>query len=162
MQTQDQHKLVDKIMKEGFTLIEIIITITIVAILMVGAFFSYVTLYSHTNVASGLQIVEYATKQAQDDAIDEYLGYSEYGVYFYNNTVTIFPGTTYTQGNSLNTVYTLPLAIGITNIDPTDNNPIVFNGVNGQLENNGISVTIGNSNFTDTININQNGAISQQ
>ena len=161
MQTLDRHKLGDKNMKEGFTLIEIILAITIVAILMLGAFFSYVTLYSHSNVASGIQIVEYAVKQAQDDAIDEYKGYSEYGVYFDNNTVTIFPGTTYTQGSSTNVVYALPFAIEITNINPTDHNPIIFDGVNGQLGNDGLSVTIGNSNFVNTININQNGAISQ-
>ncbi|MHB8442922.1 MAG: prepilin-type N-terminal cleavage/methylation domain-containing protein [Patescibacteria group bacterium] len=144
---------------KGFTLIELLITITITAILATASSIAYFVMLADTNTNNATQSISSIVKQSQDDAMNNTGGISTYGVYFTQNTVTLFPGSAYSSANTTNKVYYLPFGLSITNLSPVDNNPIVFSAQNGMLQNSGISFTLGNSFSSKVININQNGAI---
>ncbi len=143
----------------GFTLIELLITITITAILATASSIAYFVLLADTNTNNATQTISSIVKQSQDDAMNNTGGVSTYGVYFTQTTVTLFPGSLYSSSNPSNQVYYLPFSLNITNILPSNNNPIVFSAQNGMLQNSGISFTLGNSFSSKIISINQNGAI---
>lgn len=144
---------------KGFTLIEILIVITILGVMALMIGFSYLTLLTHTNVDSANQSVYSIIKKAQDDALNNLAGYSQYGIEFQTNQITLFPGNNYSATNSTNNVYYFPPEVTLYNLTPTDNNPIIFNSVNGQLTNSGVSFDIGNSSYFVLMNINNNGAV---
>ncbi len=144
---------------KGFTLIEILITMAILLTIVSMVSISYISFLNRSNVNSANQTIYSLIKQAQDNAINNLDNYSQYGVYFQNNQVTEFPGNTYSSTNSLNNSYTLPPGVSISNLSPTDNNPIIFNNVTGQLTNNGISFTLGGNFYSINLNINNNGAV---
>ena len=144
---------------KGFTLIEILIVITILGILSLMVGFSYITLLTHINVDTSNQDIYSIVKKAQDNAMNNLDGYSQYGVEFQNNEVILFPGGSYSPSNSNNDIYYLLPEVTLYNLSPTDNNPIVFNSVNGQLTNTGVSFDIGNPTYFIQMNINNNGAV---
>ncbi len=144
---------------KGFTLIEILIVITILGILALMIGFSYLSLMSHINVDSSNQMIYSIVKKAQDNAMNNLDGYSQYGIEFQSNQITIFPGGSYSSTNSLNDTYYFPPEVTLYNLSPADNNPIIFNSVNGQLTNTGVSFDIGNPSYFIVMNINNNGAV---
>ena len=144
---------------KGFTLIEILIVIVILAIISTTAVLSYITFLTDTNLQSSIQTISSIVKTAQDNSINSFNGNPEWGIYFTQNNITLFEGNSYSSDSNTNRVYTLPTDIGISNISPTTSNPIVFEGPMGNLLGDAISFTLGNLISQDKININTNGAI---
>ena len=144
---------------KGFTLIELLIVIVIIAIISVTAVLSYITILTDTNLQSSIQEISSVIKTAQDNSINSFNGYSDWGVYFTGNTVTLFEGGEYNSANSSNKIYLLPTDITIQSISPSNSNPIVFTGPSGNISGSSITFSLGNTISQDTININTNGAI---
>ncbi|MCL4392982.1 prepilin-type N-terminal cleavage/methylation domain-containing protein [Patescibacteria group bacterium] len=144
---------------KGFTLIEILIVIVILAIISTTAVLSYITFLTDTNLQSSIQTISSIVKTAQDNSINSFDGMPNWGIYFTKNSITLFEGGSYNSDNPTNKIYTLPSDIGISNITPTTSNPVVFDGPTGNLSTGDISFALGNIISQDNMNINTNGAI---
>jgi len=149
---------------QGFTLIELIITITIAVILTTGAFLNVYNYKIRQGVSSTGQEIVATLRVAQNYSLSQE-NENRWGVYFENTEengafFVLFPGMAY----SATTTYTkniLPSTIQFVSPASESTSSIVFAPITGLPDSSStvkISL-ISNSNVSSTIIVNTNGQI---
>jgi prepilin-type N-terminal cleavage/methylation domain-containing protein len=102
-------------MKKGFTLIEILVAITIMAIIGGIIFSAFSRLNSRKALDASANLVVSVLDQARSTTLAS-RNASSYGVYFGQGEVVIFPGVAYSAGDLSNVTTNLHQAVGIRGI----------------------------------------------
>ena len=147
--------------RQGFTLIEIIIAISIMVLLISVSIVSYRYFEKSTELEKTTQKIISILKLAQAKTIasDEA---SQYGVHFESNKFILFKGSEYQLGSENNKIYNIPNRLEIYNINLSgEGSDIIFQRINGGTEQNGnIGLRIiSNPSELKTINIKSSGVI---
>ncbi len=134
------------------SLIELLIALGI-GILLVGiSFFSFSGLVNYNALDKDSSTVISYIQNARNLTLSS-KNYKEYGVHFASSTVTVFPGTSYSN-SSENLVYTLNPRVVIKSIDLVGGgNDFYFNKVTGKPSASGaitLSLIPNNSNSSST------------
>jgi len=107
------------IYNSGFNIIEILIILAILAIFVSLSITVFLNLSNNQSlekeVTTSLSFIEKARMKTINSSFQ-----SQYGVKLASTSVTIFPGTTYVQGNASNTAYTLGGKAYISSINLTN------------------------------------------
>lgn len=152
----------------GATVIELIAVISIFATLVGIITISLLTSQAKATLDSELRVVlaDVQTQQARSIALDTDNGAnsSEYGIYFTQNSYTVFAGSSYLPTDASNFVVTLEQGLEFSNIS-LPNNSIIFSKKMGEVvgfDPSLHSVTIKNiqTNEQKTIQINRYGVIT--
>lgn len=152
----------------GFSLIEIIVSFGVFAILIGFVTFNVINSTHKVSLASSITEVVASTKQQQLKAmtLETEAGItSEYGVYFNGNTYTLFRGASYQADHSSN--FSVPLGDNIVfSTVSLPGSSLVFSRLSGEVisyDANLQSVTLQNTqtNEQKTILINRYGVITQ-
>lgn len=148
----------------GFTLVEILVALFVVGLLsaVLGNILSTYRDKQALNTAS--ETILSALSEAKEKTIS-LENNMQYGVYFDKNRAVIFPGTVFTEPNSINQAFMMESVVNISTTSlRTSTSTIVFDKVTGAASNYG-SVTV--SLVTDPskykiINISATGGVSEQ
>lgn len=138
-------------MKNGFTLIELILVIALVAI--IGSFSApvYTSFISKNNLENKTFEIKGVLTKAQNNTISGKQN-SNWGVYFLPNQFLLFAGDSYASRNSaLDEVHSLPSSVSVSGISE-----IVFQRPRGQPSATGI-ITITSQGDGNTISVNSEG-----
>jgi prepilin-type N-terminal cleavage/methylation domain-containing protein len=112
--------------REGFTLVEILLTISILAMITAVSLSAFRSVYRSSGARVAAQEVADAFRESRNNTLSS-KNDTVYGVYVGTSSVTRFVGDTYTFGNASNTVYTFEAGATAT----------------GTLVSNGVSVIFG-------------------
>ncbi len=126
-------------MNKGFTIIEIIISITIIAILAAIGITTFFSLKRNSDLNNATQEIANVLRLAQNKTI-AYESSGRYGVYFDTTTspqsYTLFKGGNYASREVLeDKVYFLPDTVEFQGIDFQGSNEIVFDRLTGYVDN---------------------------
>lgn len=147
---------------KGFTLLELVITISILAILSVTGVSSYRSYTKNVEVTSTVQNMVTHLRQAQAKAMANDSGY-KWGVQFVNNPTedhyTIYSTLT-TFGSAVDTeTFYLPKNVAFSNPANSQSVDVLFTRISGTTT--ATSVTLFSENITKTISITSTGIINQ-
>lgn len=136
-------------MKKGFTLIELLIVIAIMTILVSILISSFSKLNQNQaldkDTKKTASLIEEARSRTLFSKND-----SQYGVHFATTTATLFPGTSYSAGNSSNVVVDFNSNVNLYSIALTGNgNDIIFDRLTGNTSQPGV-VTLSLTTSTST------------
>jgi len=135
-------------MRHAFSLIELIVTIGVIAALLSFSSLNFLTLQHKTTLNEQLELISSDLRTQQLKAMSgdtEGSGvFSDYGVYLANNAYILFHGSTYDPADSGNYQISLPPTLNLTDITFADSQ-IVFQKGSGEILN------FSNSNNTFTI-----------
>jgi len=140
-------------MQKGFSLIEILIALAIVAIFSTISISSYQSLNARNNLnIAVIDVVEFirnAKVMAEDGKYD-----SNIGVHFAEGSVIIFSGDSYSSRNTLNDqILNLPRGVNISGVSD-----IIFTKITGKTSNTG-DLIVANISGNKTLTINSYGTI---
>lgn len=140
--------------KGGFTLIEVLVVITVLGLLISISTVGFTNFRTHESLRIALSGVVEATRRAQVSAI-EAKGDSEWGVFFQSDRVVVFKGSSYaSRDNSYDQTLVVPGGVVISGLSE-----VVFDKLRGTTTNIGI-ITLTNSYGTSNITINDKGTLS--
>ncbi|MDF1498095.1 MAG: type II secretion system protein [Patescibacteria group bacterium] len=151
--------------EKGFTMIEVVVVISIMLIIMGIVISSGRTLNDTINLKNTTKGINTKIKLAKSRSISALNG-TNYGIYFKPSRVVIFKGDTFVDGNPSNEVYTFSNKIKISNINlvspPGTGSDVVFNRLIGSTLNVGtVEVqVISDPSKTRQIVINSDGQTS--
>jgi prepilin-type N-terminal cleavage/methylation domain-containing protein len=145
--------------QKAFTLLEILIVIAIIVVITTISLQSYVSLRKSQGLKADVQNIASLLGQARSQTLSS-KNASVYGVNFASTTVTLFAGTTYTPGNSGNSVYSLtPHNVVTTNL-PGGTTAVLFNRITGETnQSNTVTATVTSETASSTINVYKTGVI---
>lgn len=140
---------------KGFTLLEILLVVLIVAILVVFIFSLGLNFYKSQQLESYSQQILQALRRAQLKAMAVEAD-SSFGVYFdnLNKKYILFKGNSYNPGDPYNEEFDLPAIITISG--PSG---VIFSKLKGRPSFIG-NITINSNGLTQSININAIGRIN--
>lgn len=148
---------------KGFTLLELIITISILAILSITGVSSYRSYTKNVEVTSTVQSIVTHLRQAQAKAMANDSGY-KWGVMFVNNptedhytiysTLGVFGGAVDTE------TFYLPKNVSFSSPANNQSTDVLFTRISGTTT--ATSVTLFSENITKTISITSAGIVNQQ
>lgn len=150
--------------KRGFTLVELILVMGIIALLLAIGSFGFANTYSATSLTSATDLLQSDLKTQQSSAMGGLSGDSSlntgWGIKFYSDHYIQFTGSTFNSSDPANISTELPTSVTISTSLPSDT--IVFDHASGEF--NGYtagndSVTISNGSTSHTITLNQYGTI---
>ena len=147
--------------QNGFTLIEILIIISIIILIVAITNISYRYFERNTELTITAQKIVSIIKLAQNKTMSSE-GDSQYGVHFENDKYILFKGDTYQEGTADNIENTVPSRLEINNIDlEGEESDIIFQRINGRTEQDGTIDLIISSEASnpETINIHPSGQI---
>ena len=146
--------------RKGFTLIEMVVVIAILVIVVVIAGASFGGIVERQELKRGAGLVRSTLEEARVRTLSSE-GASQYGVHVATSTLTLFPGTTYTEGAPDNEIATLPARTHIASTTLVGGDVVVFKRLSGATDNVGtITVSlIADENESRTITIQQTGLI---
>ena len=133
----------------GFTLVEVAVSMAIIAILVAVGIVGFVSLQKKSDVANAAEEIANVLKLARSKTVSFELN-SRYGVYFDSasspGSYTLFKGNDYSSREILaDKVYFLPDAVEFSSIDFQGGNELVFNRLSGSADNWGyVSVRLKN------------------
>ena len=146
----------------GFTLVEILIALFIIGLLstiLTGVLSKY---RDRQALSTASETILTALSEARQKTLS-LENNMQYGVYFDKSRVVIFPGTVFSEPNSLNQEFPLESAVNISTTSlVTSTSTVVFSKVTGAVSNYG-SVTVSLKSSTSTnkvINISASGGVS--
>lgn len=146
---------------KGFTLLELIIVIAIMAMLSVGAAYTGTYLVGSIDLSTATHNITTALETARDYTLDHFDGYSNYGVHFTSNSAIIYRGTTYSSGSPVAYTQTMPADISITSISFNSLSYVYFNSVTALPSNTG-SVQVNAPRSHHVVSINADGIVNIQ
>lgn len=121
----------------GFTVIEILVTVSILAILMVIIFLGYSSFRDRMSIDVISNEVVGSLHLARNKTVSS-VDSSSYGVHFENNQYVLFKGNVYNPGDINNIVYTLPAQVEIYAINLSGGGgEVLFNRINGTTDSDG-------------------------
>lgn len=91
---------------KGFTLIEVLVVFAIISIISAMSILSWQSFSDSVALGNSAKMIETKIKLAKNYSLSA-LNDTSYGVYLKSDSVTIFPGIAYIDGNPLNQVFTL-------------------------------------------------------
>jgi len=152
-------------MKRGFTLVELLLVMGIMAVLFSIGTISFFGQQGNANVAQGVGILVADMRSQQTKAMTgtTYQGASQdgYGIHFESDTYTLFVGDTYSSSDPSNSVVELP---GGTSISASTfaGNQVVFLRASGEvsgyvLGQDYVELTAGNK--TTRVRVNELGVV---
>jgi len=147
--------------RQGFTLIETLIVISVVILIVSLALFSYRYFEKKTELETITQKIVATLKLAQTKTLASENN-SQYGVHFENNQYILFSGDTYQVDAPDKTTYSLPSRLEINDLSLNGGGSnVVFQRINGQTDQNGtISLRMINEpTKLEIINIHPSGQI---
>jgi prepilin-type N-terminal cleavage/methylation domain-containing protein len=146
--------------RRGFTLIEMLIVITIMGILVVSVLTIFTKINSSQAIDKDAQLLVETLRQAQSQTLSSQNA-SQYGVHIATTSVTLFTGTTYSSSDTSNKsflfntrdiVSTISLIGGSTNV--------VFKRLTGETDQSGtITLFSPAASSTKTVTIYKTGVI---
>lgn len=148
----------------GFTLIEMLLSIGIVAVLFLISAIVLINIIPRTNVTAATEILRAELRQQQLQAMtgktDSGGSAAEFGILIESNQYTLFPGTTYSPLPSGSVTVSLPSTISLSTTFA--NSVIIFEQGTGEVLNydaNADRITISDTEGTQpvTIEINKYG-----
>ncbi|MFC1701092.1 prepilin-type N-terminal cleavage/methylation domain-containing protein [Patescibacteria group bacterium] len=123
--------------ENGFTLIEILTTITISIILMSISSISYIYFSRKTDLDKTTYDIITTIQTAQAKTLSSEDSF-QYGVHFENDKYVLFKGNSYLAGDPNNKEYSLPDRIEIYNINLTGSgSEVIFQKISGKTDQNG-------------------------
>jgi prepilin-type N-terminal cleavage/methylation domain-containing protein len=145
---------------QGFTIIEILITLAILAIIVALLVNSFQLFSKHQEINKDADIVIEALEEARTNTLASQNA-SQYGVHFATSSVTIFAGSTYVAGASTNVSPSLTSsATVLTRTLTGGGNDVVFQRLTGETAQNGtIGISSPNTTRTRTVTIYKTGLI---
>ena len=121
-------------MKKGFTLLEILIGITIISIVVILVAAGFSKLHKSNNLDSSSHIILSQINEARAKSIASE-GASQYGIHFNATSSTLFKGTTFNFGNSDNDEILLPPTIEISDITLSGGGAdVIFKRLTGETD----------------------------
>jgi len=148
-------------MNKGFSLIELLISISVILFLIGMSIVSYRSFGKETELENTAQHVLATLKLSQTKTLASEDA-SPYGVHFENNQYILFKGDTYQATSPDNQTYQLSNHLEIYDIDLADGgNDIVFQRISGRVNQNGTTSLriISQPTKTRTITIRSSGQI---
>jgi prepilin-type N-terminal cleavage/methylation domain-containing protein len=138
----------------GFTLIEVLVTITIMSILAVLSVTAYVTLQTSNDLDAAKNDVVQSLRRAQTLAQSSD-GDTNWGVGVRSTTITLFKGTSYASRTvAFDEIFAMPTTITVSGV--TD---VVYAKFTGLPQSTG-TITLTASNKVVTINVNDKGTLT--
>ncbi len=128
-------------MKNGFTLIEILIVVAILGLLMAGAVPGFQYFQKQRDLGSGADGIMSALRLARSKTLASQND-SPWGVYFFNsaapNEYVLFNGSSYAERTlSLDEVHFLPVSVAISQISLSIGQEVVFSRLSGNASSSG-------------------------
>jgi len=149
-------------LKRGFTLIEIIITISIIAILAAVAFVQYQTFQKSIELTTESEKLITTLQLARDNTISSEGG-QQYGVHVESDKYTLFAGDTYSESANTNEVTELSDDIEIYSINIAGGSDVIFERISGETTNSGsITLRIKNTNKERSLGIESSGQVGEE
>ncbi len=125
-------------MRYGFTLIELIVTVGLIAFLLTFSSLNFISTQRKTTLQDQVLLLSTDIRGQQLKAMSSDTGgsgtVSNYGIYFQNQTYTLFRGDTYSAIDPENYVVTLPETTIIVDV-LFPNSQIVFQKGSGEILN---------------------------
>ena len=149
--------------KKGFTLVEVLIVLGILAILSVIIFSTFIEFRKNQALVMDTDTIVEVLRQARNQTLLS-KGPSVYGVHFTSSKITLFTGENYVDNNVANQDFTLNSTDTILtiNIVPAGAD-IVFNRLTGETVNFGtIVVSLSGGSKSKTVTIYKTGLIESQ
>lgn len=145
--------------KQGFTLIELMLTIVVFAIIVFGALAFTRSSLVGANFNTTVSEIKRAMLTAQNRALESYENTTS-GVYFDEGQMVVFTDDEYDELNSLNLVFALPPTITVNTLDFDVNDSVVFEKYTGLPVVDGSIEIESDSGEIAIISVNDNGVIS--
>ena len=147
---------------QGFTLVEILVVIAVLAIMTTISVYSFQAMYHASALRAGASEVYSALTSARTNTLGSQDGLV-YGVHVSSTTVTRFEGPTYTAGSATNKVYAFEGGVTATSSLVTNGTSIVFTRLTGVSSVGGtIYVRNRDGTSTTTITIHATGLIEYE
>ena len=148
-------------MKKGLTLIELIITISILAILTGLITYNFLSFSKNIHLESGGQEVISLLRFAQSQALAA-IDDSNWGIHLETRKITVFKGDSFNPSDPSNKKYSLQGDTSLTaiNLNPPGTIDTIFEKNKGYTQNWG-SLTYSCQNTAKIIYIEENGRISE-
>lgn len=147
-------------LNRGFTFLELLIVISIVAIISASGAAFYVSYSKTVEINSMASTIVSDLKQSQAKAMSGVGGF-KWGIHFVNNTNDYYEvfstATDYSGASKVSTVY-LPVSITFTEPASNSNKNIIFNKISGSTSDS--NIIISSSGVSKTITISSVGNIS--
>ncbi|MBP6979566.1 type II secretion system protein [Candidatus Curtissbacteria bacterium] len=154
--------------KKGFTLIELILVVTILGLVVVFSSVVFTNQQNQTSLESTILEVNSAIRESQNKSVSQSQdasGDDNYGIYFTSTSYTVFKGINYSSNNSTNFVVNFSSGITLSQIN-LPNSQLIFDRLTGKLTAySDVQNTLVFSSFdnvTKTVTINPYGAITIQ
>ena len=157
-----------KQLKKGFTLIELILAVSILGMIIVFSSMAFSNQQNMVSLESTILEVNSAIREAQNKSISQTqdtVGDANHGVYFTSTSYTVFKGNSYTSNNPTNFTRNFGSGIYIININ-IPNSVLIFDRLTGRQTN--YSATLNTLNFSTfdndikSVTINPYGAVTIQ
>lgn len=147
--------------QRGFTILEVLIAITILGIVSLIAILSFSGFRSGIAINTETEDILSILEEARILTTSSYLD-SQYGVHFESNRLVLFKGTLFTEPNADNVVKNMQSNVTISSINLNGGgDDVLFERITGNTNEYGTVVlqNISNASTTRTINIYNNGII---
>lgn len=147
--------------KSGFTLIELIVVIAIIAILVVTTFVGYNSFRKKTQLNITAEEIESALKLAQSKTLSS-LNQTNYGIHLETDSYVSFIGNTYSSAEVTNVIFDISDNLEIYNISLNGaGSEIIFERLTGKTDQYGsFNIRIKNTSQEKILNIESSGTIS--
>ncbi|TSC83439.1 MAG: Uncharacterized protein G01um101417_594 [Parcubacteria group bacterium Gr01-1014_17] len=149
-------------MKYGFTLLEVVVSVAILALVVSAGWFSFASYAARQELESGVARVMALITEARSKTLAGENS-SAYGVHFESDRAVLFRAPTYQSGNADNKTEIIPRRIIISTIS-FSGNEVVFKRLTGAATAAG-SVTLsvrGNSSVSKTVSVNALGTVESE
>ena len=141
-------------MKDSFTLIELLLSIAIVAIISSFSFSFYTRFLTQSSLSNTVNQLTGSLRKAQTYSMSGKQG-SSWGVNYSNQTLTMFKGTSFGQDHSFDEVYNVVNSITVDGFSEK-----YFNRATG-IPSQTATITVTGNNEIKTIVINEQGVVSK-
>lgn len=137
---------------KGFTLIEIILALSVMAILMVSVSTVLYGFYRRLTLRTSADEVKSAVLKSQVSAVS--ISNNDFhGIHFDNDKYVIFKGDVYNPADPENEIGSLPVGVNVTNITLDANDNVIFDKLTGEPSITGsLKLVSGSNEITFTIN----------